>query len=60
MWKVERVGDISIDTLRILELMVPQTELLFIGTGCKQKMLPPDVIKAIKATGTQVEVMSTV
>ncbi len=60
MWDVTSLGDVTTDSLAILDVVAPAPEVLVLGCGSTMQRLPADVMDYLAARGVAVELIDTV
>lgn len=61
LWEPKRSADITVESLLLLELVIPKIDLLIIGVGKRMtERLSPDLVQHLKSKGISVEQMDTV
>ncbi|XP_077582815.1 NADH dehydrogenase [ubiquinone] 1 alpha subcomplex assembly factor 3 [Stigmatopora nigra] len=58
-WKVGSFKDISQESVSLFHMIVPQIEILVLGTGAKLERIQPSVLAFLRSKGIAVEVQDT-
>ncbi|CAM9947003.1 unnamed protein product [Hapterophycus canaliculatus] len=61
LWAPKRLSEITVESLRLLELVIPKIDLIIIGVGERMTArLDPVLVKHLGSKGIRVEQMDTV
>lgn len=60
MWDVGGLGDVTLESLAILDLMAPPPEVLVVGCGARVRRLPDELLTQLAERGVAVEALDTV
>lgn len=58
-WKVNRFSDITMDSLSLLDLVLPIPELLILGCGDRIRQVPENVMQELRKRYVSVEALDT-
>jgi NADH dehydrogenase [ubiquinone] 1 alpha subcomplex assembly factor 3 len=59
LWKPKTMEELTIESLKLLELTSPSTDLLLLGTGTECVQCPPEIEEYLESLGTFVHVMNS-
>lgn len=58
-WPVERVADLSLESLIEIRKADPPVDILLLGTGSRMELVPSALRKEIRAAGISMDIMDT-
>ncbi|XP_056380769.1 NADH dehydrogenase [ubiquinone] 1 alpha subcomplex assembly factor 3 isoform X2 [Hyla sarda] len=58
-WNVASYKDISVESLSLFHLLVPQIEILVLGTGDRVERLDPAIARFMREKGVAIEIQDT-
>jgi len=59
MWKVQRMEDITVESLELFVRMNPKIDVLVLGSGDKIEFVPPPIREYLRQSGVTIEVQGT-
>lgn len=59
-WSAHSIADVTIESLKVVDLLKPLPELLVLGCGTTIKQVPVELVQALKERDISIEVLDTV